>query len=128
MDTNVSLKKFTIDENNKFVGNIEVNTEILHSKNFIRPFIRDNIGKEIIKFGNRDYNAAEQYIITSLNDYYNRLNSATGSEKIKMLNTYRRLYGMWRELYNYKKSQNLVEIDKMYDLFSYELYILGYIN
>lgn len=128
MFTDTSFKKFVVDENNASVGNIEVNNDLLKQENFIRPFNRENNAVEVTKFGNRDIEKMEQYIITSLNDYYNRLMSATEIDRNKMLNTYTRLYGMWQELHNFKISKNLVEIDKMYDLFSYELYILGYSN
>ena len=123
-----SFKKFAVDENNISVGKIEANNDLLNAENFIRPFIRDNSVSEVTKFGNRDYEKLDQYIITSLNNYYNRLMNATETERDGMLNTYRHLYSMWQELHNFKISKNLVEIDKMYDLFSYELYILGYLN
>ena len=62
-----------------------------------------------------------------MKDYYEKMMSAsTNSEKNRMLTTYTHLYEMWKELYNAKKSNNIVEKDKMYDLFSYELYVLGY--
>ena len=126
MTNDTTFKKYTIDENNTIIGNLEVNVAILHSDNFIRPFIRKNLESEIVKFGNRDYQKLDQYVINSLNDYYNRLMSAPDSERLTMLKTYQRLYGMWQELRNFKISQDLNGIDKTYDLFSYELYVLGY--
>ena len=54
--------------------------------------------------------------------------NATETDRNGMLKTYQHLYNMWQELHNFKVSKNLKEIDKMYDLFSYELYVLGYIN
>ncbi len=128
MFTDTSFKKYAIDENNQSVGKLEVNLDIIRSEDFIRPFVRSSDTKEITKFGNRDYNLLDQYIIRSLNNYYNRLMNVSEDERYTMLNTYRHLYQMWRELHNYKISKNIVEMDKMYDLFSYELYILGYIN
>lgn len=128
MFTDASFKKYEVDENNILVGKVEVNSDLLKEKDFIRPFIRKVEATEITKLGNRDYQKLDQYIVTSLNNYYNRLMSANEEERKVMLNVYRRLYGMWRELHNFKISKNLTEIDKMYDLFSYELYVLGYIN
>lgn len=128
MFTDTTLKKFVVDENNISIGKLEVNNDILKNANFIRPFVRKKDTKEITKIGNRDYQKTEQYIIDSLNDYYNRLMNATESERNYMLETYTRLYGMWQELRNFKISKNLAEIEKIYDLFSYELYVLGYIN
>ena len=128
MFTDTTYKKFVVDENNISVGKIEVNNDLIKQANFIRPFKRESSILEVTKVGDRDYKKTEQYIIDSLNDYYNRLMSSTDIEKNNMLNTYNRLYGMWRELHNFKISKNLAEIEKMYNLFSYELYILGYIN
>lgn len=121
-----TFKKYKIDENNSSVGEIAVNEELIHNSKFYYPFVRDNLRKEIIKVGNRDYEALNKYIIASMNDYYNRLMNATDADQDLLLNNYNRLYSMWRELYNYKKSGNLIEMDKIYDLFSYELYVLGY--
>ncbi len=123
-----SFKKYYVDEDNNAIGKITCNFDLIHNEQFIKPIIRDNDLKEITKFGNRDYLKLDQYIITSLNNYYNRLISTSGEERNNMLQTYRRLYSMWQELHNLKISKNLKEIDKMYDLFSYELYILGYLN
>lgn len=128
MFTDTSFKKYTVDENNISVGKVEVNKDLLKNEDFVRPFIRDNEAIEVTKVGNRDYEKLDQYIITSLNNYYNRLMNAPESERDNMLNTYRHLYSMWQELHNFKISKNLTEIDRMYDLFSYELYVLGYLN
>ena len=126
MFTDASLKKFIVDENNTSIGKVEVNRDLLCTKNFIRPFIRTNDIKEITKVGNRNYVLLDQYIIKSLNDYYNKLINVSPTERTKMLEIYRRLYEMWQNLRNFKISKNLPEIDKTYDLFSYELYLLGY--
>ena len=128
MFSDTSFKTFQVDENNTSVGKIEVNQELVSAEDFIRPFIRENEAVEVTKVGNRNYEKEDQYIINSLNNYYNRLLSASGEEKNNMLKTYRHLYSMWQELHNFKISKNLAEIERMYDLFSYELYILGYIN
>lgn len=128
MFTDTSFKKFEVDENGISIGKVEVNASLLKDNGFIRPFIRKVEATEITKLGDRDYQKLDQYIVNSLNDYYNRLMSANEEERKVMLNIYRRLYSMWRELHNFKISKNLNEIDKMYDLFSYELYVLGYIN
>lgn len=128
MFSDTSFKKYSVDENNTSVGKIEANLGILTGNDFIRPFLRKNEVVEITKIGNRDYEKAEQYIVTSLNNYYNRLINASAEERTNMVKTYRHLYSMWQELHNFKVSKNLTEIENMYDLFSYELYLLGYIN
>jgi hypothetical protein len=119
-------KKYNIDENNKLIGKIDVNSDLIKSADFIRPFIRNEGAREIIKFGTRDYEKLDNYIIASLNDYYNRLICASDEERNSMLTVYQRLYSMWQELYNHKLNHNLKELDNTYDLLTYELYVLGY--
>ncbi len=127
MFTDTSFKKYTISEKEKLVGKLEINNELLISSKFLFPFVRENTSKMVIKIGDRNYEKLNNYIITSMKDYYNRLmNSESNSERKMMLTTYNHLYDMWKELYNLKKSNNIVEMDKAYDLFSYELYVLGY--
>ncbi len=126
MFVDAAFKKYKIDENDVSVGVLEVNQEILNANDFIQPFIREQDYKMIIKIGNRNYEVLNKYIINSLNDYYNRLLNASKSDRNMMSKTYEHLYEMWTELHNHKKNSNLVEMDKTYDLFSYELYVLGY--
>lgn len=127
MFTETTFKKINIFEKEKLIGNLEVNDHLLSSSKFIRPFIREFGMKKITKIGNRNYEKLNQYIINSMKDYYNKLmNSSSSSEQNMMLTTYKHLYEMWNDLHNHKRSNNLVEMDKTYDLFSYELYVLGY--
>ena len=128
MFTETTLKKFSIDEENNSIGKVEVNIDILKNEKFYYPFIRENTNQEIIRYGNRDYQEFEQFIITSLNDYYTRLMKSSGIEYNNMLKIYERLYEMWQDLYNFKLSKNIEEINKIYDVFSYELYLLGFTN
>ena len=127
MFIDTTLKKFTISEYDVLIGRLEINENLIRSSSFIRPFIRDTEIKTVTKIGDRDYNKINQHIIDSMKDYYERLMSTSSvSEKSMMLGTYKHLYQMWIELSNYKKTNNLVELDKAYDLFFYELYVLGY--
>ena len=128
MFVDAAFKKYKIDENDISIGVIEANNAILRTTEFLRPFIRENGYKRIMKIGNRNYEALNVYIINCMNDYYNRLMNATKSERSMMYNTYNRLYDMWKDLHNFKKENNLVEMDRTYDLFSYELYVLGNTN
>ena len=128
MITDTSFKKYNIDENNAFVGLVEVNLDLMKDEKFISPFMRSKEATEITKLGNRDYEKLERFIIDSLKNYYDLLMSANESDRDKMLTTYTRLYGMWQDLRNFKISKDLVGIDKTYDLFLYELYVLGYTN
>lgn len=127
MFIDTTLKKFTISEQDKLIGRMEINEPLIASSEFVRPFIRESGSKMVIKIGDRDYLKLNQYIIDSMKDYYNRLMSTSSvSEKNMMLGIYNHLYEMWTELHQHKKSNNLKEMDKTYDLFSYELYVLGY--
>lgn len=128
MVTDRSFIKFNIDENNTSVGQIEINQDLMKAEKFISPFVRDKEALEITKLGNRDYNKLDTFIIDSLKNYYNLLMSASESDRMKMLDVYKRLYGMWQDLRNFKISKDLAGIDKTYDLFLYELYVLGYTN
>ena len=128
MFEDATFKNYKIEENNTTIGVLGVNEELIKNGPFYKPFVREKMDKQITKIGIRNYDALNNHIITSMNDYYNRLMSASGTERKNMLNIYNRMYGMWKELHNYKKSNNLVEMDKTYDLFSYELYVLGYTN
>ncbi len=124
-----AFKKYSISEKDKIIGNLEVNNELVSTSKFIRPFIREKGIKMITKIGERNYEQLNNYIINCMKDYYERLmNSTSTSERNMMNSTYKHLYDMWKDLHNYKKSNNLVEMDKTYDLFSYELYVLGYAN
>ncbi len=123
-----TLKKYKVDEKELSIGDIEVNTEIIKGTKFLRPFIRNKEKQTVIKIGSRNYEVLNAYIIQAMNDYYNRLINADENQRNMMSQTYNRLYEMWKELHNFKKSNNLVEMDKVYDLFTYELYVLGYEN
>lgn len=128
MFTDASFKKINVDENNASIGQIELNQDLMKEEKFMSPFVRDKEALEIIKLGNRDYNKLDTFIIDSLKNYYNLLMSASESDRMKMLDVYKRLYGMWQDLRNFKISKDLAGIDKTYDLFLYELYVLGYTN
>ena len=91
------------------------------------PFIRETDFKRVTKIGDRNYEKLNAYIIRCMKDYYERLMSSSSiSERSMMQKTYEHLYEMWNDLHNFKRNNNLVEMDKTYDLFSYELYVLGY--
>lgn len=127
MFTEEDFRKYKITTQDKSIGKIEVNLNMLKQYPFYHPFFRTD-KKEITKFGTRNTVEVENYIIRCLNDYYAKL---TGNqdleERQKMLDKYMHLYSMWRELYNYKNANDLVNINNMYDLFLYELYTMGYV-
>ena len=129
MFIDTALKIYIISEQDKMIGKLGINESLIGKSHFIRPFIRETETKTVIKVGDRDYEKLNQYIISSMKDYYERLlNTSSTSEKSMMISTYNHLYGMWKELHKYIKSANFIEMDKTYDLFSYELYVLGYME
>lgn len=127
MFIDTTFKKFHISENDKIIGSLNINEKIIKDNTFMRPFIRNKETLTVTKIGDRNYEELNKFIINSLNDYYNQLvNSSSVSEKSMMLKTYNHLYEMWRDLYNARRTNNITEMDKIYDLFSYELYVLDY--
>ena len=128
MFTDNTFLKFKIATKESLVGDLAVNSNLLKNYDFYHPFVRFNSPKEVVKYGNRNNEVIEQYIVKCLNDYYIKLTSTTDMvERPKMLDKYMHLYSMWRELYIYKNANDLVGINNMYDLFLYELYIMGYV-
>ncbi len=129
MFTEDTFSKFKISTKEAVVGDLTVNNDLLKQYDFYHPFTRINYFKEVTKYGTRDALAIEQYIVNCLNDYYVKLvNNTNIEERNKMLDKYVHLYGMWRELYTYKNAQDLISMNNMYDMFLYELYIIGYVS
>lgn len=126
MFKDTDFPKFKIEENNQTIGEIEVNMDFIKETEFYQPMFRENLYKEVLQVGERDYIQLKNFIITSMKDYYNRLMNANKTERSFFLTQYQRLYGLWQELYNAERSHNQVQVDKTYDLFLYGLYTLGY--
>lgn len=118
--------KFKVEENNTTIGELEVNQDFVKQNTFYQPMVREKETKEVLKVGTRDNEIIQKFIITSMNDYYNRLMNSNGNERTTMLTNYTRLYELWKELFNYKRTNNITEIDKTYDMFTYGLYLIGY--
>ncbi len=118
--------KFKVLENNTTIGELEVNQDFIKQNTFYQPMIREKETKEVLKVGTRDNEVIQKFIIASMNDYYNRLLNSNGNERNIMLTNYNRLYDLWKELFNYKRTNNITEINKTYDMFTYGLYLIGY--
>ncbi len=118
--------KFKVLENNTTIGELEVNQDFIKQNTFYQPIIREKETKEVLKVGTRDNEVIQKFIIASMNDYYNRLLNSNGNERNIMLTNYNRLYDLWKELFNYKRTNNITEINKTYDMFTYGLYLIGY--
>lgn len=118
--------KFKVLENNTTIGELEVNQDFIKQNTFYQPMMREKETKEVLKVGTRDNEVIQKFIIASMNDYYNRLLNSNGNERNIMLTNYNRLYDLWKELFNYKRTNNITEINKTYDMFTYGLYLIGY--
>ncbi len=118
--------KLKVEENNTTIGVLEVNQDFVKQNTFYQPMVREKETKEVLKVGTRDNEIIQKFIIFSMNDYYNRLMNSNGNERTTMLTNYTRLYELWKELFNYKRTNNITEIDKTFDTFTYGLYLIGY--
>lgn len=129
MFTDDNFIKYKISTKDSSVGTVEVNMDFIRQNKLYFPFVRDKNIKKIKKYGTRDNQAIENFIINCLNDYYTKLvNVNNFTEKQKMLDRYMHLYSMWRDLYNYKNANDLININNTYDMFLYELYTMNYTN
>lgn len=126
MFTDEKFLKYNLSTKEKFMGKLEVNMDLIINNRHYFPFMRNN-KIEVSKYGTRNEQVIEKYIISCLNDYYQKLVAMTDlAERQKMQDKYTHLYGMWRELYTYKNNNDLVNINNMYDVMMYELYTMGY--
>ncbi len=127
MFSKCDFKTLKLNDSALFVGLIRLNESLINQKDFIRPLIRDLQSKSILKIGKRDYQASDQFIITALNDYYNRMNQARNKEEEeKMKENYNRLYNSWTLLNQAKTNHQYKVMEDSYDEISYQLYLLGY--
>ncbi len=127
MFTDEKFLKYNLSTKEKAMGKLDVNMDLIRGNKHYFPFLRDKKIVEITKFGTRNEQVIERYIINCLNDYYQKLVSTLDLvERQKMQDKYTHLYGMWRELYNYKNARDIVNINNMYEIFRYELYTMGY--
>lgn len=126
MFTNCDLKPFQLNDNQRVVGIVHVNEDVLQRKNLILPILRDMNPKLIIKVGKQDYQKLDIFISASLNDYYNRMNAAVDEEKNRMIANYNQLYNSWTSLNAAKNNHNDMLMEEQYNSLSYQLYLLGY--
>lgn len=120
------FKTLELNDNSNYLGIVKVNESLLKRADLNQPINRDKNPKLLIKVGKRDYAKCDEFIITSLNDYYNRMSSATQKDREMMLLNYNRLYESWTNLNQAKSNQDFSNLDEQYDSLSYQLYLLGY--
>ena len=106
-------------------GSIHVNTDFDFKKPTIRPFDRTKKGT-VLSIGRVNYGLLDNFIITSLNDYYQKAMTCKEAElKDKMLKEYNDLYLLWYTINQAKQQQN-PNLNSYYDDLVYRLYLLGY--
>ena len=118
--------KYNIDNDGKFIGKLKVSKFIKSINKYKLPF-SDTKKLEVIKIGIGDYDDFDNFIISSLTDYYKKLSSPSDVEsKEDMLETYSNLYSLWEQICKEKAQNNYDELSDLYNKISYGLYILGY--
>ena len=126
MISNSQSRKYKLEENNVNLGTLIVSKFIKNPSFYKMPFTK-NKKQTLIKIGNGDYSDFDNFIITSLNDYYTKLSSPSDLEtKEKMLSDYTILYSLWSSICQKKEENNIVELNNLYNIISYGLYLLGY--
>jgi len=125
MFTKCDLKTLELLDGNTFLGIVKSNENAI-PKIFLRPFLRENSPKQIVRVGKRNYMLSDQFISASLNDYYKRINNTKEVERNIMLENYNRLYQSWTLLNQAKSAQNYRLMENYYDSLFYQLYLLGY--
>ena len=116
--------KYTINDNKNCIGKIFVSKFIKNLDSYKIPFIRTE-KKDLIKIGIGDYEDFDSFIISSLNDYFNKINDDV-LNKDEMLDNYTKLYSLWSNICECKENNNLVKLNEFYNKISYGLCLLGY--
>lgn len=118
--------KIKLFEKDNFIGKLKISKFLKNLDIYKIPF--EQTGKKtLIKIGSGDYEDFDSFIISSLNDYYAKLNNPTDLDtKEKMLEEYKNLYSLWTKICLAKENNNAVELNELYNKISYGLYLLGY--
>lgn len=121
------LKVYNLIDNNKIIGVVKYNPHFSFKKATTRPFIRCKL-RIIEQVGRVNYELLDQFIIASLNDYYNKLlNIKDTNARVKATTDYQQLYFLWQTVVGGKQKQD-PNLNSYYDDLVYRLYLLGYRN
>lgn len=126
MFRNATKKEMQWIDNGKPLGLVRINTSWQKEKT-TRPFKR-NGKREILSIGRVNYALLDQFIMSSMNDYYSKLSNIK-NEKERNLKVveYNELYQLWY-LVNQAKQTRDIRLNSYYDDLVYRLYVLGYRN
>lgn len=121
------FKQLQFLDQGKRIGKIYYNSKFLFKGNDAIPFTRNQ--KMILKSDGRvNYAVLDQFVITSLTDFYQKINNIKNEEeKAKQISTYQRLYYLWQRVMQAKQT-NDINLNNYYDDIVYQLYLLGYRN
>ena len=116
--------KYNINDGGNLLGQIVVSDFIKSTQKYKVPFIK--ISKQIlVKVGTGDYDDFDSFIVSSLNDYYNKITKDTINREENIEN-YTKLYSLWSKICECKENDNAVKLNELYNKISYGLYLLGY--
>ncbi len=121
------LTEYNLLDFEQFIGKVLANDSLIKENTFDKSIIRNNASYEVVQIGVIDYEELNQFIIKSLNDYYNKINEGTNEEINKKKTIYKHLYQIWD---NILQAENIgaKTVDDLYDDLTYALYTLGYKN
>ena len=112
-------------DHGQVLGLVHINSKHDFSILTKRP-IDKNKGMEVVSIGRVNYALLDQFIMQSLNDYYQKINQVKHEEERKQrIIEYNTLYQLWYQV-NVAKQTNDLSLNSYYDDIVYRLYLLGY--
>lgn len=127
MFATTDLKLYDLVDNGKIIGSVRYNPHFSFKDKTTRPFIRCKL-RIIETIGRVNYEMLDQFIIASLNDYYNKLlNIKEMAARTKATSEYQQLYYLWQTVMQAKQNRDS-NLNSYYDDLVYRLYLLGYRN
>ena len=121
------MKQLQFLDKGQIIGKVYYNEKFPFAKEKARPFVRNK--KMVIKSDGRvNYALLDQFVISSLTDYYQKIsNIKDAEERAKQINEYQRLYYLWQKVMQAKQT-NDINLNSYYDDIVYQLYLRGYRN
>lgn len=121
----IKLTEWNLEDNGIFIGTVKGNLQKLRGDEFSPLLERDKKKYRVLQVGRVNYTYLDQFIIKSMNDYYQRINIGTPEEAQKKMAIYRQLYSLWTSINQAKATPDLA-LNDLYDSMVYQLFLLGY--
>ena len=118
----LELTEWNLEDFGQLVGVVKGNLPKLKNDEFSPLLLRVNQKYRVLQIGRVNYQYLDNFIIRSLNDYYQKLNIGPKEEIEKKVKTYNRLYQSWNAINQAKKNPDLT----LNDLYDAIVYLLGY--